>query len=120
MPMSVSWEMLCMEMACCSSAKTRWKLRGLSSIPYSPIKQSCIHMNQVHGDLVRRTIWLSTWAAGTIPKKIEREHMIRRLRKKRTKVVASNYNGHDSLQTIMPTVSGCSYNQPQISECPWL
>jgi hypothetical protein len=31
-------------------------------------------MNMARGDLVRRTIYFSTWAAGTNPKKIKRAH----------------------------------------------
>ena len=49
------WEMRCMEMACCSFAKTRWKLHGRLSIPYSQMQQPCIHTSQARGDLVRRT-----------------------------------------------------------------
>src|ERR1700730_325647 len=118
MPMSVSWEMLCMEMACCSFGKTRWKLLGRLSIPYSQMKPPCIHTNQARGDLLRRIAWLSTWAAGTIPKKTKSpQPMIRKPRKATDLIRRANNDDYDGLQTTMPTVSACSDNQPQISGC---
>jgi hypothetical protein len=65
---------------------------------HTRLTQSCIHMNQAHGDLVRRTIWLSTWAAGTIPKKMKgAEPMIRKPPKSIDSIRRSNNDSYDEL-----------------------
>jgi hypothetical protein len=69
MPMSIFWEMPCMEMPCCSCGKTQWKRLGRSSSPSSRTPQLCIHTSQDRGDLMKRPVWLWTWAAGMNPVK---------------------------------------------------
>ena len=82
--MSVCWGMPCVETARCSFGKTPSKQPGRLSIPYSQIKQPCIHMSQARGDLVKRTAWLWAWAAGTTLKKTKRvPPMIRKRRNAR-------------------------------------
>src|ERR1035437_6371909 len=68
MHISVFWEMQCKQMPCCSFAKTRWKLRGPLSTPFSGIQQPWRNTNQAHGDLMRQSVWLTMWAAGMTPK----------------------------------------------------
>src|ERR1700688_2768471 len=78
MPMNVSWEMLCMEMPCCSFGKTRWRRHGLLSTPSSRMPQICISTSQDRGDLMKRIVWLSMWAAGTTPKNVRKVKLLLR------------------------------------------
>jgi hypothetical protein len=66
------------------------ELHGLSSIPYSQMKQPCINTSQARGDLVRLTAYLLTWAAGTIPKIKRAQPIIQSRLKQQTQFVVAN------------------------------
>ncbi len=105
---------------------------GPLSSPFSRMRQPCINTSQARGDLVRRTVWPSMWAAGMIPNSTTRVKPWAKIRS--FAIVAGSPAQNCSivdfrsgtamaptgLKTTMPIASACSDNQPQISEYPWL